>query len=280
MAVIVSDSYGKSAVRLVKLERGGQRHEIRDLTVDIALSGDFDAAHTEGDNSMVLPTDTMKNTVYAKAREAAIGEPEDFARRLGEHLLTASKSATLARVRVAEHGWRRLDAGGRPHDTAFERGSSERRVAHVTSRRGEIPTVIAGIEDLLVLKSAGSSFTGYPKDKYTTLKETEDRILATSITTYWRYADASGSFGVLWQSVRRALLNTFADHNSKSVQHTLYAMGEAVLEECEDVQEISITMPNKHHLLVDLAPFGLQNPNEIFVPTEEPYGLIEATLRR
>jgi urate oxidase len=181
---------------------------------------------------------------------------------------------------VAEHGWRRLDAGGRPHDTAFERGSAERRVAHVTSRRDEIPTVIAGIEELLVLKSAGSAFTGYPRDRYTTLKETDDRILATSITTYWRYADASASFGVLWQSVRRALVTAFADHDSKSVQHTLYAMGDAVLEECEDVQEISITMPNKHHLLVDLSPFGLQNPNEIFVPTEEPFGLIEATLRR
>jgi len=248
--------------------------------VDVALAGDFDAAHTDGDNSDVLPTDTMKNTVYAKAREHALGEPEDFAGRLGEHFLSASEASKLARVRVAEHRWRRLDIGGRPHDHSFERGSAERRVAHVTSRRDEVPTVIAGVEELLVLKSARSSFTGYPKDRYTTLKETNDRILATSITTYWRYADASGSFGVLWEAVRRALVTTFAEHDSKSVQHTLYAMGEAALAECEDVQEISITMPNKHHLLVDLAPFGLQNPNEIFVPTEEPFGLIEATLRR
>jgi len=279
-ALLASNSYGKSAVRMVKLERRGQRHDIRDLTVDIALEGEFEDAHTVGDNSMVLPTDTMKNTVYAKARERSLGEPEEFARLLGEHFLAASKSASLARVRVAEHGWRRLDIGGRPHDHSFQRGSSERRVAHVTSRRQEEPTIIAGIEELIVLKSAQSAFAGYAKDRYTTLRETADRILATSISTYWRYADGATSFGVLWESVRRTLLGTFAEHDSRSVQHTLYAMADAVLETSAEVEEISIAMPNKHHLLVDLAPFGLENPNEIFVPTDEPFGLIEATVTR
>ncbi len=279
-AVLSSNSYGKSAVRMVKVVRRGQRHDIRDLTVDIALEGDFEDAHTVGDNSMVLPTDTMKNTVYAKAREHTLGEPEDFARMLGEHFLSACKSATMARVRIAEHGWHRLDIGGRLHDHAFARGSSERRVAHVSSRRGEEPTVIAGIEELVVLKSARSAFEGYAKDRYTTLKEASDRILATSISTYWRYRDGASSYGVLWESVRRTLCATFADHDSRSVQHTLYAIGSTVLEVCEDVEEISISMPNKHHLLVDLAPFGLDNPNEIFVPVEEPFGLIEATVRR
>src|ERR1051325_5155264 len=270
---LASNSYGKSAVRMVKVVRKGQRHEIRDLTVDVAIEGEFEDAHTVGDNVMVLPTDTMKNTVYAKAREQPLGEPEDFARLLGEHFLGAAKAATLARVRVAEHGWRRLElAGGRPHDHAFERGSSERRVAHVTSRRNELPTVIGGIEDLVVLKSAQSAFEGYLKDSYTTLPETADRILASSISTYWRYADDTKSFGVQWEAVRRALLQTFAEHESRSVQHTLYAMAEAVLEECLDVEEISVTMPNKHHLLVDLSRFGLENTNEIFVPTDEPYG--------
>ena len=278
--ILASNSYGKSAVRLLKVERTGAHHVIRELAVDIALSGSFDSAHTEGDNSLVLPTDTMKNTVYAKARELTLGAPEDFGIALAHHFLDASAAATSARVTVKEHAWRRLVVADAPHDHAFERGSSELRVAHVTLERAKAPTVVAGIEELLVLKSGRSAFSGYPRDKYTTLRETEDRILATSISTHWRYRDGTRSFADRFDTVRTVLLETFAHHDSKSVQHTLYAMGQAVLKSIEAVDEISITMPNKHHLLVDLNPLGLDNPNEIFVPTSEPYGLIEATLRR
>jgi urate oxidase len=278
--ILASNSYGKSAVRLLKVERSGNHHVIRELAVDIALTGAFDAAHTEGDNSLVLPTDTMKNTVYAKARELTLGAPEDFGIALAHHFLGASSAAASARVTVTEHGWRRLDVDGEPHDHAFERRSSELRIARVLLARGGATEVVAGIEDLLILKSGRSAFSGYPRDKFTTLRETEDRILATSISTHWRYRANTTDFNEQFDRVRRALLETFAQHDSKSVQHTLYAMGEAVLNKCDAVEELSITMPNKHHLLVDLAPIGLDNPNEIFVPTSEPYGLIEATLRR
>jgi urate oxidase len=278
--ILASNSYGKSAVRLLKVERSGNHHVIRELAVDIALTGAFDAAHTEGDNSLVLPTDTMKNTVYAKARELTLGAPEDFGIALAHHFLGASSAAASARVTVTEHGWRRLDVDGEPHDHAFERRSSELRIARMLLARGGATEVVAGIEDLLILKSGRSAFSGYPRDKFTTLRETEDRILATSISTHWRYRANTTDFNEQFDRVRRALLETFAQHDSKSVQHTLYAMGEAVLNKCDAVEELSITMPNKHHLLVDLAPIGLDNPNEIFVPTSEPYGLIEATLRR
>ena len=326
--VLARNSYGKSAVRLLKVARDGTHHDIRELTVNIALEGAFEAAHTVGDNSAVLPTDTMKNTVYAKARELPLAAPEDFARVLAQHFLGASPAASGARVFIREHGWRRLTVNGRPHDHAFERASSELRTARVSLSRGGTQEVVAGIEELLVLKSGRSAFSGYPRDSFTTLRETDDRILATSIATQWRYTsralaslgttdasrslaslgttdgsrslaslgttdgsrslaslgttDAAGTadFDARFAAVRTALLETFADHDSKSVQHTLYAMGEAVLARCAEVEEISITMPNKHHLLVDLAPLGLDNQNEIFVPTTEPYGLIEATLRR
>src|ERR1043166_8498779 len=279
-AVLGANSYGKSAIRLVKVVRTGDRHEIRDFTVDVALEGVFERAHTAGDNSMVLPTDTMKNTVYAKAREHPVREPEDFARVLLEHFLNASSAAARARVRVAEHSWRHVDVDGRPHDTTFERAGGEQRMAEVSLARGAEPRVCAGIDRLLVLKSAHSAFAGYPRDRYTTLRETDDRILATSISTKWRYRDGAASYGALFAGVRRALLAAFAEHDSKSVQHTLYAMGQRVIDTCGEVDEVSITMPNKHHLLVDLLPFGLDNPNEIFVSTSEPYGLIRGTVSR
>ena len=280
MTILSSNSYGKSAVRVMKVTRSGEHHAIRDLAVDIALEGAFEAAHTAGDNSAVLPTDTMKNTVYAKARELTFDARESFALLLAEHFLGASRAASSARVRIAERGWRRIEAKGQAHPHAFEGAGAELHIARVTLSRDRAPEVIAGIEDLLVLKSGHSAFSGYPRDKYTTLRETEDRIFATSISTHWSYRAGTSAFEEQFATVRSALLEAFSNHDSKSVQHTLYAMGEAALERCEAIEEIRITMPNKHHLLVDLAPLGLENPNEIFVPTAEPYGLIEATLRR
>ena len=281
--VLASNSYGKSSVRLLKVVRDGKRHEIRDLTVDVALEGDFELAHETGDNRAVLPTDTMKNTVYAKAAEAELGEPEEFANALASHFLDACRAAKRATVSIAEHRWHRLAADKGAHDHAFERGSGEMRTALVSSVRPGAVELVCGIRDLVILKSARSAFTGYPKDRYTTLPETEDRILATSMTAKWRYGAESGAaprYGALFDAVRRTLLAAFAGHDSRSVQHTLYAMGQEVLAGHREVVEISITMPNKHHLPVDLERFGLANANEIFVPTAEPYGLIEATLRR
>ena len=279
-AILAGNSYGKSAVRLLTVVRDAAHHDIREFAIDIALEGAFEAAHTHGDNSAVLPTDTMKNTVYAKARELPIGQPEEFALRLGCHFLDASPAASAARIRIAEHGWRRLSADGVAHDHAFERASAELRIAQVSIARNGTPRVTAGIEELLILKSGRSAFSGFPRDRYTTLRETEDRILATTLSASWQYDAGAVDFGTQFAIVRRALLEAFAAHDSRSVQHTLYAMGEAVIDKCGAVGEISITMPNKHHLLVDLAPLGLDNANEIFVPTSEPFGLIDATIKR
>jgi len=275
---ITANSYGKSDIRLVTVCRGPDRHELRDVTVAIRLEGDFAAAYTRGDNTGVVATDTMKNTVYALAAEHPFDDIEDFGLALTEHLTKTYPQIASARVELTEHLWERIEAGGQEHPHAFRRAGSERRTAMVT-RDSSTVSVRAGLEDLVVMKTAQSAFEGFPRDRWTTLKETGDRLLATALRATWRYSRPYLPFGRLWSDVRRILLATFAEHDSRSVQHTLYAMGEAVLETL-DVEEIHLAMPNRHHLPVDLTPFGGENRNEIFVATTEPYGLIEATLRR
>jgi urate oxidase len=271
-ATLIGNGYGKSAIRLVTVSRGSDAHELKDITVAIRLEGDFESAYTEGDNSQVLPTDTMKNTVYAMAAEHSVGDIEEFGLLLSEHFLRESPPATSARIELTEHLWDRLD----PH--AFRRAGSEKRTAVVNRTRDGVQ-VSAGIEDLVVMKTARSAFEGFPRDRYTTLPETADRLLATSVSATWRYSISDLPFGKLWSEVRRRLLNAFAEHDSRSVQHTLYAMGKAALA-APDVEEIHLVMPNIHHIPVDLTRFGQENRNEVFVATPEPYGLIEATLRR
>jgi urate oxidase len=266
-------------VRLVKVSRREGRHELRDLTVSIRLEGEFEDAHVRGDNRDVLPTDTMKNTVYALARQIEIDTIEDFARALATHFLPDNPAVSRARVTVREHAWNRIPVGGRHHPHAFVRGSDEVDIATV-SAEGETVRIESGIDDLRVLKTTGSAFEGYPRDRYTTLRETTDRVLATAMRTRWTYGLSEISYGEIRARARETMLETFADHESRSVQHTAYAMGEAVLERCPEIDAVAFSLPNKHHLLVDLGPFGLDNPNEIFVATEEPYGLIEAIVRR
>ncbi|HEU0054539.1 MAG TPA: urate oxidase [Longimicrobium sp.] len=277
--VLGQNNYGKSAVRLVKVSRGGERHELKDLTVDIAFEGRYESVHQAGDNAPVLPTDTMKNTVYALARLHPVERIEAFAETLVDHFLAATEQVSKVRVRIAAHDWQRLAVDGAAHHHAFVRGSAERRVAVVTGDRNGL-RVEGGIEELQVLKTTGSAFEGYLKDRFTTLRETSDRIFATSVTARWRVAQAVTDYDSVFARARGALLDTFAGHDSKSVQHTLYAMAEAALDACPEIDEIHLSMPNKHHILVDLSPFDLDNPNEVFVATPEPYGLIEATVRR
>ena len=279
MPVTLSENgYGKQAVRLVTVHRGPDRHRLQDVTVAIRCEGEFTTAYTDGDNREVLPTDTMKNSVYAKAAEHPFEDIEDFGLVLTDHFLQASPRATTIRVELTEHLWEPIEAGGAPHPHAFRKAGSEKRTAVVTRDR-QGARVLAGLEDLVVMKTAKSAFEGFPRDRYTTLKETADRLLATAVQATWRYSRPHVLFGQQWREVRRLLLETFAEHDSRSVQQTLYAMGEAVLETL-DVEEIHIAMPNLHHLPVDLTPFGLENRNEVFVATPEPYGLIEGTLRR
>jgi urate oxidase len=278
MAVLAENRYGKSGVRLVKLTREGGRHHFQDLTVATSLEGDFRAAHEKGDNAQILPTDTMKNTVYALARQNPVGEIEEFGKLLAAHFLRSHAAIRRARVAIRESLWERLEIEGAPDPHTFRRAGGESRLTEVTA--GEAVSVESGLEDLLVAKTSKSAFDGFFRDRYTTLQETRDRILATSVRAVWKYSAPDLDYGAAWRDVRQTMLDTFAAHDSESVQHTLHAMGEKVLERHPKVGEIQITMPNKHHLLVDLSRMGLDNPNEIFVPTEEPYGLIQATLRR
>jgi urate oxidase len=243
----------------------------------VQLEGAFEAVYTAGDNAACVATDTMKNTVYALARQDPIEHVETFATRLAEHF-AAMPAVSRARITAAEHRWERVSVAGRPHPHAFVQQTGEQWTATVTRDAGGTQ-VVAGIGNLVVLKTTDSAFAGFPRDAYTTLPETADRILATSVTASWKYRDGATDFAAR-DRIRTALVETFAAHQSKSVQHTLYAMADAALGACRDAVEITLSMPNRHHLLVDLTPFGLDNPNEIFVATEQPYGLIEATVAR
>jgi urate oxidase len=277
--MLAQSAYGKSRVRLVQVSRRPDRHDVRDVTVGIRFEGDYGASYAAGDNRDVLPTDTMKNTVYAIAAREPVQQPETFALALGRHFLDGNPKLTRVRIDVTEHPWGRIARGERQHGDAFVRLGPETRTAAVQVHRKR--TIVgAGVADLVILKTAHSAFTGFPRDAYTTLPETDDRLFATSLTASWRYASADVDFSPAWRAVRQLLLDVFAEHHSASVQHTLYAMGEAVLDSVEDVTAVRLVMPNKHHLPVDLRPFGFDNRNEIFVPTDEPHGVIEATLVR
>lgn len=279
-ARIIQNNYGKSRVRLVKIARHADRHDLQSLTLNIALEGDFDAIHTAGDNSLCLPTDTMKNTVYALAGgRDGVEQVEDFGRRLAAHFLAHNPQVSQATIDISEHSWKRMKFDGEPHPHAFVRGSRERRTAKVTSTR-EKTTIESGVEDLVVLKTAQSGFVGFIRDDYTTLPEVTDRILATSIKAHWRYADHALAYDEAWNGIRTCILKTFADHDSLSVQHTLYAIGQAVLDAFPAVDEIDFSLPNIHCLPVDITKFGLEDKNCIFIPTDEPHGLIEARLTR
>ena len=270
--VLGDNQYGKSETHVVRVTRQGARHEIKDLNVSVALAGDFSDTHLTGDNSKVLPTDTQKNTVFAFAHDG-VGEIEDFAIRLARHFVSEFAPVYRARVHVEEFGWQRI------HDHAFIRAGTEKRLAMVTCS-DDGTWVVAGVSDLVVLKSTGSEFHGYIRDRYTTLPETHDRIMATSLTARWRFHDAQADWARSYAEVRRLLLDTFAAKHSLSLQQTLYTMGAAVLEARPEVVEVRISMPNKHHFVVDLSPFGLENPNEVFYASDRPYGQIEGAVSR
>jgi urate oxidase len=272
------NNYGKSEVRLVKVKRDTDRHELRDLTVDVALEGDFEAAHVKGDNTGLLATDTMRNTVYALAKDHLTGSIEEFGLKLVDHFLEAGSTVERARVRIAEHPWDRIEVNGRGHEHSFVRGAGE-RIATVKGDAGGA-RVEAGIDNLLVLTTPNSGWEGVLRERFTTLPETNDRILATKITANWLYGDANVDFDRLWHGVRGRILETFTDHYSPSVQNTLYRIGEAVLEGFPEIEKIHLSLPNKHHLLYDLECFGMENEGEIFHATSEPYGLIEGTVER
>jgi urate oxidase len=275
VARIAFDTYGKTRVRLTNVQRNGDQHELRELTVDIFLEGAFEESFTKADNSLVLPTDTMKNTVYIIARKKPIVSIEEFARDLGRHFLGRIAHVDRVKVQIQQTPWGRIEGSG----TAFVQVGSERRTV-VCSCSRSAEDFVTGIRNLQIMKTAHSGFAGFMKDEYTTLAETKDRLLGTVLEADWRYSRADVDFNSLHKAVRGLLLELFAEHNSLSVQQTLFEMAEGVIQRFEEVTEVHLTMPNKHCLLVDLSKFGLDNPNEIFVPIDEPSGYIEARVSR
>jgi urate oxidase len=280
MIELAENRYGKSRVRLMKVTRSPKGNELREWTVQVLLTGDFDSAHYEGDNSKILPTDTMKNTVYSVARKSSAVSMEDFAKELIDFLLGRNPQVSSVSVAVEGTAWKRLTVDGKPHPTSFMRGSGEVQTTAVMRARDGAFNIHSGLTNLIVMKTSDSGFEDYIVDELTTLKPTSDRLFCTAVTAEWRYTVPALAFDTMRSALREAMLKTFANHKSKSVQETLYEMGKSALERVAEVDQIDLTMPNKHCLLVDLARFGQDNPNEIFVPTEEPAGHIQARVRR
>lgn len=281
MATLRENRYGKTGVRLIKVTRRGATHDLREWTVRVLLEGEFTRVHTHGDNTGVLPTDTMKNTIYSRAKESTADCIEHFAAELSEFLLRRNAQVSAAEIHIEQDSWKRLTIDGQPHPHSFMHGSNE--LATTTLRRTrDGMELVCGLESMVVLKTSQSAFSGFKRDEFTTLKETNDRLLGTSVTASWNYAtggvpeDASA----LRKDVRESLLHTFSNHDSRSVQQTLYAMAENTLAAVPQLAEITLTLPNRHNLLVDLSVFGQENANEIFMPVDDPSGFIQATVTR
>ena len=280
MARLGKNCYGKSRVRLSRITRRGDHHDFNEWTVQVLLEGDFETAFTDADNSKILPTDTMKNTVYSIARDSKSETIEEFAMELGDYLLANNSQVSGACIKIDEKSWERLVVDGAPEPTTFKLGGPEVQTVQAVRNQGRDWSIRSGVDGLTILKTTKSAFTGYIKDKLTTLKPATDRIFGTRATVIWDYASTSTSFAQVRATIVAALLREFAAHESMSVQHTLFDMGKAALAAAPEIERIKLTMPNLHHLPADLSLFGQDNPNHIFVPIDEPHGYIEATIER
>ncbi len=279
MTKVTDHRYGKARVRVLKILRDGPTHTLKDIDVRALLRGDFVSSYTSGDNSKVVATDTIKNTINVLAKQHLGHEIERFAIILGEHFVSKYSQVKQAEIEIAERSWQRMMINGKPHPHSFAAGSEARMFTRVVCTSNET-SVASGVRDLLILKSTGSGFEKYPRDEFTTLLETNDRILATSFSATWRFSDHPQNFITVNDAILEAMLKIFADNYSPSAQTTLFQMGEAALAACGKISGLDLAMPNKHCLLINLAPFGLTNENELFVPTDEPHGQIEVTMAR
>ncbi|MEU8587545.1 factor-independent urate hydroxylase [Streptomyces sp. NPDC048664] len=283
MPILGQNQYGKAENRVVTIRRDGATHHIKDLNVSVALSGAMDEVHHSGSNASVLPTDTTKNTVYAFAKERGIASAEQFGIHLARHFVTSQEAIHRARIRIEEYSWERIEHEGRGAHS-FVRKGQETRLAQITYD-GSSWEVLSGLKDLTVLNSTDSEFWGYVKDRYTTLPEAYDRILATEVSGRWRHtwsddAQEAPDWDASYEQARTHVLRAFAETYSLSLQQTLYRMGARVIDHLDGIDEVRFSLPNKHHFLVDLEPFGLKNENEVYVAADRPYGLIEATVLR
>ena len=274
-----TNQYGKAEVRLVHLDRSADQHVLKDFNVTSQLMGDFTDAHLTGANDMVIATDTQKNTVYALAKTGGVSSPEEFALRMARNFVDKYDWITGARQEVEAYYWDHNEVDGTPVGFSFRKSSPEVRTA-VVVKDGESETVISGLTNLVVLNSAHSEFWGFPQVEYTALVETTDRVLATAVTARWIYNSTEVDWDSTYDAVRSLMLKMFAETHSLSLQQTIYAMGSAVLEKFPEVAEVRLSCPNKHHFLVDLKHFGLENDNEVFYAADRPYGLIQAAIVR
>ena len=281
-ARLTSHSYGKSAIRVTKVIRGGghpRRHDLIEMSVKIALEGDFAASYESGDNAKIIATDSMKNTVYVLAKETDFRHVEDFAATLARHFVETYEQVTRATVGIEQANWVRIAHDGRPHEHAFTGGGRDARVCRA-SYDGTRLDLTGGLRGLAVLKTTASEFRGFVSDRYRTLKDASDRIFATTVDATWTYAGAGGDYTRLHAATKRVILATFASHHSLAVQQTLLEMGRALLAEFDWIDDVTLEMPNQHRIPANLEPFGLGNDNEVFVATNEPFGVISGTVSR
>jgi urate oxidase len=279
MTVMGPNAYGKSRVRLVRVLRGPDRHDVRDLVIDIRLEGDFEPAYTEGDNRSILPTDTMKNAVYVLAGQRPIESVPLFALRMARHFLELDPTPRTVVVEIEERPWHRIRTADGPHMHAFRHEQGETAICVVRGASDRI-CVEGGLRNLQLLKTGGSGFSGFRKDELTTLEETSDRLLATSAEMFWSFRSDDVDYERCHREIRDAVLETFAVRPSNSLQQLLYEIGDAALRRCEEIEEIRLRLSNNHHLPVDLVRFGQENHDEVYVALSEPFGLIEGTVRR
>ena len=276
---LLTNRYGKARVRVMKILREGATQTVKEIEVAALLTGDFAAAYTLADNSKVVATDTIKNTVNVLAKEHLGQEIERFGLSLGKHFLKHYPQVESASAEISAKKWERLKIAGDPHPHSFQAGSEAKTWTRVVCTR-EAQKVQSGVRDLVILKSTGSGWAGFPRDEYTTLPETNDRILATSFEATWTWSAAPADYNVANEAIIAAMLAVFAQNYSASAQASVFQMGEAALKACPEISRVDLAMPNKHYLLINLKPFGLENHNDIFVPTEEPHGQIEASVVR
>lgn len=276
---LVSNTYGKGRVRVMRIKKDGPTHEVRELTVKAMLTGGFAGAFTDKDNSAVVSTDTVKNVVNIVARENLALDTEDFVAAVAQRFLDRYPQVETATVTAYETKWVRMTVGGAPHPHSFVLDNNGQPYARVTASR-EGAAITSGLSGFTFMKTTASGWADYYMDPYTTIKETRDRMCATAMEASWRWSSKPADYSAANALILSTMLDVFASTYSDSVQDSLYRMGTAALAAVPEIIDISLACPNKHYLLMNLEAFGLDNDNAVFLPTDEPHGQIECTIGR